>query len=363
MTECKIYKKLKRVVAKEEFVVLTGDFIKAVILNQFIYWSERVQDFDKFISEEKNRASQEGFEINIEPTKGWIYKKAEELSEETMLRLAPNTMHRHIKVLIDNGWLIERANPQYKWDRTKQYRVDLIKIQNDLLQLGYILQDYKVAIPSSKMELRNSTTELATSKMELGTSIMENGESKMDFQSSEMDVQTSKTEDQSFQNGRAIPEITTEITYRNIKEEEEEEGEEKNQSVAQSKKQTRGDDSEQKNKKSPDEIHYENYETVVLFYYQLFDDKFDQNTHDIMLPWIERLVREHGKENVIYGLTRLSEQENVDNAIRWLQKTIESPYDYPPKVSLKNTKNNKKTKPANKTRSERKKMFDSLLMS
>ena len=40
-------KKLKRVVIKEELFALTGDFKEAIILNQFIYWSERIRDFDK----------------------------------------------------------------------------------------------------------------------------------------------------------------------------------------------------------------------------------------------------------------------------------------------------------------------------
>jgi hypothetical protein len=49
-------RKLKRVVIKEELVALTGDIIEAIILNQFLYWSERVEDFDKFIMEEKETA-------------------------------------------------------------------------------------------------------------------------------------------------------------------------------------------------------------------------------------------------------------------------------------------------------------------
>lgn len=50
-------KKLKRAVIKEEFVTITKDFILAVILNQFIYWSDRVNDFDKMIEEERSEVS------------------------------------------------------------------------------------------------------------------------------------------------------------------------------------------------------------------------------------------------------------------------------------------------------------------
>ena len=58
-------KPLKRVVIKEELVALTGDFRPALILNQFIYWIERMYDTDKYILEEKERALREDMEINI----------------------------------------------------------------------------------------------------------------------------------------------------------------------------------------------------------------------------------------------------------------------------------------------------------
>lgn len=44
-------RKLKRAVIKEELVELTGDFKEAVVLNQLIFWSERVKDSDQFIHE------------------------------------------------------------------------------------------------------------------------------------------------------------------------------------------------------------------------------------------------------------------------------------------------------------------------
>jgi hypothetical protein len=45
--------KIKKVVLREDLLAITGDFRKAIILNQFIYWSERVSDADKFIENEK----------------------------------------------------------------------------------------------------------------------------------------------------------------------------------------------------------------------------------------------------------------------------------------------------------------------
>mgnify|MGYP000901804777 CR=1 FL=1 len=133
---------LKRIVIKEELVALTGDFKKAIILNQLLYWSERVKDFDKFIIEEKTRYEKDGEKNNMQLQNGWIYKTAEELSEETMLGLSKSNIRLHIKSLIESGWIDERLNPNFKWDKTMQYRVNILKLQEDLYKLGYALEGY-----------------------------------------------------------------------------------------------------------------------------------------------------------------------------------------------------------------------------
>ena len=168
--------RLKRAVIKEEFIAITGGFEKALILNQFLYWSERVSDFDEFIKQENERAVQQGEEPR-ELTNGWIYKRAEDLSSETMLNLSKQRIRAYITELVEEGFVDERENPKYKWDRTKQYRVNLVNIVNALQEKGYTLEGYKVELASSKMEL---------------------GYSKMELHSN--------------QNGTAIPETTTETT-------------------------------------------------------------------------------------------------------------------------------------------------------
>ncbi|ACV59956.1 helix-turn-helix domain-containing protein [Alicyclobacillus acidocaldarius] len=155
--------RLKRVVIKEELVVLTGDYIKAILLNQFLYWSERVEDFDLFILEEQQRARDVGDDLNIELRQGWIYKKAEDLSEETMLNLSKTAIGNHLKSLVDAGWIEQRRNPQNKMDKTYQYRVNIVNIQRDLMQLGYSLEGYRVPLDilvSVEDELRSPENEL-----------------------------------------------------------------------------------------------------------------------------------------------------------------------------------------------------------
>lgn len=170
--------KLKRVVIKEELVILTGDYIKALILNQFLYWSERTKDFDKFIREEKERFSPEDEFLNMQPTFGWIYKTADELSKELMLGVSGSTIRRHLTKLIKSGWIDQRHNPNHKWDRTLQYRPNIINIQTDLEAMGYSLEGYPL--------LQN-----AFFKIENGTSKMKN---------------------RTTENEGALPETTTEIT-------------------------------------------------------------------------------------------------------------------------------------------------------
>jgi len=136
-------KKLKRVVITQELVELTGHHIQALLLNQFIYWSKKRDDFDEFIEEEKNRMEDTP---NIEKTSGWIFKSRKELLNELMLNISNNHLGTHLNALIENEWLNVRRNPKHKWDKTYQYRPDIIKIQNDLHELGYSLPDYPLQL-------------------------------------------------------------------------------------------------------------------------------------------------------------------------------------------------------------------------
>ena len=80
-------KKIKKVVIREDLVAITGDYKKAVILGQFIYWADRVVDADKFIQKENEIAANNG-EEGRELLYGWIYKTADELAEVVMLGLS-----------------------------------------------------------------------------------------------------------------------------------------------------------------------------------------------------------------------------------------------------------------------------------
>lgn len=141
--------RIKKAVIREDLLSITNDYRKAIILNQFIYWSERVSDADKFIKKENEIAKNNG-EEERELFYGWIYKTAEELADEVMLGLSASQIRRYISELVDMGYISKRNNPKYKWDRTLQYRVNLVNIAKDLKKNGYPLSDYKIEIPENE---------------------------------------------------------------------------------------------------------------------------------------------------------------------------------------------------------------------
>lgn len=239
-------KKLKRIVIKEELVILTGDFINAAILQQFIYWSERVKDFDTFILEERLRADRNANLTDIKPTGGWIYKKAEELSAETMLNLAPSSIRERLKKLEKQGYLLTRTNPEHKFDKVIQYRVDLCKMQRDLLKLGYALEGYKINLDiilsikdinretenrKEETKIRNLETEIRktetenrvletenrTTETKIRSTENEIRNTEKEHRSPETDIRTTDTEPRTLASRKAIPEITTKITSENKK--------------------------------------------------------------------------------------------------------------------------------------------------
>ena len=182
-------KKLKRVPLKEELVVLTGDYKLAIVLQQMIYWNERCTDFDKFIEEENKRKDENKVAILTEKTNGWVYKKAAKLSKETLMNVSAKQILRYLKKLEESGWIESRNNPNYKWDKTLQYRLNLIKLMEDLNTIGYQLEGYAMFKQNPKTKSNPEGT-------------------RCQFKETESDIQRG-------QDDGAIPEITAKITAEN----------------------------------------------------------------------------------------------------------------------------------------------------
>ncbi|SDZ68782.1 DnaD and phage-associated domain-containing protein [Evansella caseinilytica] len=132
---------------------------------------------------------------------GWIYKKAEELSEETMINVKPKAMRDYLKQLVKAGWLEERRNPKVKMDRTLQYRVNILNIQLDLLALGYNLDGYPLPVVKREKEYTYFPEENSNVQK---------------------DVSTGEKENRKVEKEKAIPEITNIDLFKEMKEEKEE---------------------------------------------------------------------------------------------------------------------------------------------
>ncbi len=204
-------RKLKTAIIREEYVALTGDLEKALILNQFIYWSERINDFDNFIKEEKSRRENENLDdVNLELQSGWIYKDMSELKDEIMITSSVSTISRKLNDMVDSGWLLRRTNPKYRWDKRYQYRVDLLKVAVDLYNIGYILQNYKVNI----VEMLNlSILQNANTNLHENTTPNSNGEMS-NLSNLQNENTKSQNDDSNLHHAKAISEITTKTTTK-----------------------------------------------------------------------------------------------------------------------------------------------------
>lgn len=96
---------LKRIIVKEEFVLLTGHIYRAILLEYL---------------------------LTLDPNHNWISKKSEDLSLECLLYLSKQTIRKHIKIMIDDELLFERQSPDSVWNKTIEYKVNYPKIQDFL---------------------------------------------------------------------------------------------------------------------------------------------------------------------------------------------------------------------------------------
>lgn len=168
------YRKLKTVVIREELFAITRNTTQAIILGQLLYWTDKVKDIDKYIIEETKRRNAEGIDTqcDIPLSYGWIYKKASELIEECLLDASPQKCRRHLQALEEKGFIDSQYNPNLRYDRTLQYRVNFVNILAAIYKEGYRgLQGY---VFTFKME--NSELQYEILKLQNGNLKLQNGE-------------------------------------------------------------------------------------------------------------------------------------------------------------------------------------------
>lgn len=103
---------MKIIPIREDLVSITDNYVQAIILNYFI--------------EEYEKSKQE-----------WISRKAKDLSTELLLNVSGMTIQRRLIELLDKKYLETRNNPEDKFDKTHEYKVNMDKINKDLKNKGY----------------------------------------------------------------------------------------------------------------------------------------------------------------------------------------------------------------------------------
>lgn len=117
----------------------------ALIINQFLFWTERAPDRHLYLEEERQRVlrpSPAGDSEDDLPRYGWIYRKIEQLIEDIMLDISETSMRDYLKQLVRMGYLYCRRNTRNPWDQTREYRLNLAYLYRRLHENGFTMLGY-----------------------------------------------------------------------------------------------------------------------------------------------------------------------------------------------------------------------------
>lgn len=127
-------------------VIALGNTDKAIMLQQIHYWLQRSN--------------------NVVDGHRWIYNSAREWQKQFPW-LNEKTIQRHLKSLVDDGWLISANYNKAKFDRTKWYRVQYDRLDKNVQALGLSVPTnghlspnrMGLSVPTNTNRLPETTTE------------------------------------------------------------------------------------------------------------------------------------------------------------------------------------------------------------
>ncbi|MFI8658031.1 hypothetical protein [Priestia megaterium] len=178
-------KKLQRAVIKEELYKLTGDAVKSLILNQFIFWTEIAYKMDEKTKEEINAFEKQGAADKAEKLKkdlrnGWFFKSAREMAEEIIISKRA-TVDRKMAELAELPFISVKTPEEMGKEkrelanRSNWYIVDLKMLQLELIKLGYNLDGY--TLPDEEETVLDSIAQNEQSEETALDSIAQNEQS------------------------------------------------------------------------------------------------------------------------------------------------------------------------------------------
>lgn len=139
----------------------------AALLNNMEYWTNIKLANHRQVEIENAIAANEGAPL-IPDDGTWVYKTHEETQCDLLELFGRNKIVNNMAWLVSAGYLDTRANPRYKWDKTKQYSLNIETLQDAILNLPSFktkrsnhakLNDGK---GKSKRAIPESTTETTT---------------------------------------------------------------------------------------------------------------------------------------------------------------------------------------------------------
>lgn len=311
------YRKIKKVTIREDLISITDSCPEAVILGQFIYWSQRIKDAEEYLEMQNEIIRRFGGECaEIEYSYGWIYKTNQEMADETMMGLSRVQVGRYINKLVEKGYIEKRNNPKYQWDRTLQYRVNLVKIAEELSKNGYPLSDYRIDSDNeTTINFKNTISECYCEDDKNNQKQVENDDLECSIESSKCSNDCSPMNNRMLRDERAIPYITTETTIQNLHSENsmltfsKEKGDNKKVCSCSGKQEEKNQLLEHDLKDVEDTEEYleeEIFPIINKYIYETYIDKFSNNYHiqlnKIILEFYKKYRIINNKEHRILSI-------------------------------------------------------------
>ena len=140
----RLFVRMKKAVLREDIMMLTQDVTQALVLGQMLYWTKTLDTVNSWIFEENKRLAESDLPQH-EYNYGWIYKSAREMREDLMCAFSEDAIQRAFSTLVTKGVFMTRSNPRVRYDRTLQYRIDLVFLRRLLKDRGYEMTDFQLA--------------------------------------------------------------------------------------------------------------------------------------------------------------------------------------------------------------------------
>ena len=162
------------VIIREDYLAIcAGNHCAAAILNVFEYWTN-VKIAHQSQAEALNSAAESAGDKPTQDTELWIYKSQKQLKDELLSAYGENKIGEALKMLQSLGYLETRTNPNYRWDKTIQYRLHIENVITALQNYAdgvFIFkqstsQNQRLETIKSKEAIPETTTETTTEEGE-----------------------------------------------------------------------------------------------------------------------------------------------------------------------------------------------------